>query len=109
MTARALEWEPSRASSGVSCGGGGPIDAADDVGDGEDGDELEVPEAELDEADLPVLDTDDPEAPLHERMDYRDLLDGSWLERGGDSAELEEEGAAYIDVGMTIELNGPDT
>lgn len=109
MTARALEWERSCAVSGASCASVRPVDAADDAGDGEEGAEIEVPEAELDEADLPPLDTDDPEAPLHEGMDYRDLLDGGWLERGADSADLEEDGAAYIDVGLTIELNGPDT
>jgi hypothetical protein len=96
--------------SGVSCGSVRPVDAADDAGDGEEeGAALEVPEAELDEADLPPLDMDDPEAPLHEGMDYRDLLDGGWLERSADGADLEEDGAAYLDVGLTIELNGPDS
>ena len=109
MTARTLEWKRSCAVSGASCGSVRPVDDAADAGDEEEGAEIEVPEAELDEADLPPLDMDDPEAPLHEGMDYRDLLDGGWLERAADGADLEEDGAAYIDVGLTIELNGPDT
>lgn len=110
MTAHALNREASWALSGLACGSVRPADAADETDEGEDGGELEVPEAELDEADLPALDMDDPEAPLHEGMDHRDLLDGGWLERrDDDSADREEEGAAYIDVGLTIELNGPET
>ena len=106
MIARTLEWEKPWAASGVSCGSVRPVDADDDAGDGE---AIEIPEAELDEADLPALDMDDPEAPLHEGMDYRDLLDGGRLERGTDSPDVEEEGGAYMDVGLTIELDGPDT
>lgn len=110
MTAGSVAWDPSWAVSGVSCGSVGPTDAADDARDGEEEDgEIEIPEAELDEADLPALDTDDPETPLLEGMDYRDLLDGGWLARGGDAPDAEEDGSAYIDVGLTIELNGPDT
>lgn len=105
MTASLLQPQP-HAIGGVSCGSVGPLDAGDETSDEEEGAELEVPEAELDEADLPVLDTDDPEAPLHEGMGYGDLLDTGWLDRA-DSADLEEE-AAYIDVGLTIELNGPE-
>lgn len=108
MTARALEWKKLWAASGASCGSVPPVDADDGTRDGEEGEEIEVPEAELDEADLPALDTDDPEAPLHEGMDYHDLLDGGWLERSAEGPDPEE-GAAYIDVGLTIELNGPDT
>jgi hypothetical protein len=109
MTARTLEWDKPWAASGVSCGSVRRVSAADDAGDGEEGEAIEIPEAELDEADLPALDMDDPEAPLHEGMDYRDLLDGGRLERGTDSPDAEEEGAAYMDVGLTIELDGPDT
>lgn len=92
--------------SGVSCGDVRPLDVGDETSDGEEG-EVEVPEAELDEADLPALDTDDPEAPLHEGMGYGDLLDAGWLDRA-DGDDLEEEGIAYIDVGLTLELGGPE-
>lgn len=110
MTAGAVAWEPSWAVRRASCGGVGPTDAADEARDGEEeGGEIEIPEAELDEADLPPLDTDDPEAPLLEGMDYRDLLDGGRLASGADGADAEEDGSSYIDVGLTIELNGPET
>lgn len=74
--------------------------------------ELELPEAELDETALPALDTDDPEAQLQEANEYGDLLDSEWLQREVGEREEDEDGedeSAYVEVGLTIDLNGPET
>lgn len=77
-----------------------------------DGEETGLEEMELDDAELsamvlPELDTDDPELLLQEAHGHTDLIDAEWLERAAEVGELDEDGA-YGEVGLTIELNGPD-
>jgi hypothetical protein len=80
----------------------GPTPTDDDAIDG-----LEFDDPTIDEIELPELDTDDAEALGHEQ-NYDDLIDRGWLERTADDAELEDDRDALSDIGLTIELDGPD-
>lgn len=65
--------------------------------------ELELDDPVIDEAALPSLDTDDPEAGASE-AGYEDLLDHHWLERGSED-DLDDERTALDDIGLTIDLD----
>jgi hypothetical protein len=80
--------------------------ALDDPADDEASAELELDDPTIDEAGLPQLDTDDPEALVHE-SEHDDLLDRGWLERAADD-DLEDD-ATVEDIGLTIDLDGPAT
>jgi hypothetical protein len=67
--------------------------------------ELEIDDTSIDEAALPELDTDDAEA-IGQDPGYEDLIDHDRLERSAEG-ELDEEGAALDDIGLTIDLDGP--
>jgi hypothetical protein len=67
--------------------------------------ELEIGDVSIDEAELPQLDTDDPEA-LGQDAAFEDLIDHGWLERAAEE-ELDEEGGRLDDIGLTIDLDGP--
>jgi hypothetical protein len=67
--------------------------------------ELELDDPTIDEAALPHLDIDDPEA-LGQEPGYEDLLDRALLERAADD-DLEDDGAGLEDIGLTIDLDGP--
>ncbi len=99
-----------RARVGVRTTNASIVPSKPDDADGEETglEEMELDDAELRAMVLPELDTDDPELLLQEAHGYTDLIDGEWLERAAEIGELEEDGA-YGEVGLTIELNGPDT
>jgi hypothetical protein len=91
-----VSWSASRAA---------PVGAAPTEDDAIDG--LEFDDPTIDELELPELDTEDAEALGHEQ-NYDDLIDRGWLERTADDAEPEDERDALNDIGLTIELDGPD-
>lgn len=78
--------------------------ALDDPADDEASADLELDDPTIDEAGLPQLDTDDPEALVHE-SEHDDLLDRGWLERTADDDP--EDDASVEDIGLTIDLDGP--
>lgn len=65
--------------------------------------ELELDDISIDEAKLPQLDTEDPEASALEHA-HDDLLDRRWLERPAED-EDDEERSVLDSLGVTIELN----
>jgi hypothetical protein len=89
-------------SSALRAASVGPTPTDDDAIDG-----LEFDDPTIDEIELPELDTDDAEALGHEQ-NYDDLIDRRWLERTADDAELDDDRDALRDIGLTIELDGPN-
>jgi hypothetical protein len=72
-----------------------------------DYEELELDDPIIDEAALPVLDTEDAEAGLRE-PGFDDLIDRRWLERAAEE-DWDDEHSPVDDIGLTIELDGsPD-
>ena len=65
--------------------------------------DLELDDIRIDEANLPQLDTEDPETLALEHA-HDDLLDQRWLERPAHD-EDDEERSALDDLGLTIELD----
>src|SRR5688572_17182187 len=65
--------------------------------------DLDVDDIQIDEANLPRLDTEDPETLALEQA-HDDLLDRRWLEQPV-TDEDDEERSALDDLGVTIELN----
>ena len=73
--------------------------------DEQEHDELELDDPVIDEAALPALDTEDPEAPLRE-PGFDDLIDRGWLEKAAEE-DWDEERSPPEDIGLTIELDSP--
>lgn len=65
--------------------------------------DLDVDDIQIDEASLPLLDTEDPET-LALEQEHDDLLDRRWLEQPV-TDEDDEERSALDELGVTIELN----
>jgi len=65
--------------------------------------DLDVDDIQIDEANLPRLDIEDPET-LALEQEHDDLLDRRWLERP-ETDDDSEERSALDDLGVTIELN----
>ena len=68
---------------------------------------LEVDDPIIDEGAFPALDTEDAEATVRE-PGYDDLIDRGWLERGADEG-WDDERSPIEDVGLTIELDSPES
>jgi hypothetical protein len=68
-----------------------------------DTEEVDIPD------ELPELDLDDPDVLMGEGSDYSEWLDTDRLAWSAQDAEVDDELTGYIDVGLTLDLDGADS